>query len=208
MLLLALLAAGAAAKQAPWFCHDLDCPTYKVLNTTEDYELRKYPAGMWVSTETKSLLLETAMASSFKVLYAYISGENELGAKINMTAPVRTKLEAGAGPFCKSTFTVSFFVPFKYQDESPPKPTNPDVYLETTPQQTVYVAQWGGFALGPTVGMKASALYEELEKEGVSAVTGSYYYAGYDPPFRLTKRHNEVWIVAGDTAPEDAATTA
>jgi hypothetical protein len=30
-------------------------------------------------------------------------------------APVMTKVEHGDGPFCKSNFTVSFFVPFAEQ---------------------------------------------------------------------------------------------
>lgn len=48
-------------------------------------------------------------------LFDYISGENEPTVKVNMTAPVVTKVEHGDGPFCKSNFTVSFFVPFADQ---------------------------------------------------------------------------------------------
>lgn len=48
-------------------------------------------------------------------LFDYIGGQNEPGVKINMTAPVVTKVEHGDGPFCKSNFTVSFFVPFAEQ---------------------------------------------------------------------------------------------
>ena len=48
-------------------------------------------------------------------LFDYIGGQNEPNVKINMTAPVVTKVEHGDGPFCKSNFTVSFFVPFADQ---------------------------------------------------------------------------------------------
>lgn len=48
-------------------------------------------------------------------LFDYIGGQNEPGVKINMTAPVVTKVEHGDGPFCKSNFTISFFVPFAEQ---------------------------------------------------------------------------------------------
>ena len=48
-------------------------------------------------------------------LFDYIGGKNEPNVKLNMTAPVVTKVEHGDGPFCKSNFTVSFFVPFADQ---------------------------------------------------------------------------------------------
>ncbi len=44
-------------------------------------------------------------------LFEYISGANQEGVNINMTAPVLVKIAAGAGPFCTSNFTVSFYVP-------------------------------------------------------------------------------------------------
>ena len=53
-------------------------------------------------------------------LFDYIGGKNEPNVKINMTAPVVTKVEHGDGPFCKSNFTVSFFVPFADQVILPP----------------------------------------------------------------------------------------
>lgn len=48
-------------------------------------------------------------------LFGYISGGNAANAKIDMTAPVLTKVEPGQGPTCESTFTVSFYNPYKYQ---------------------------------------------------------------------------------------------
>lgn len=39
--------------------------------------------------------------------------------QVPMTAPVRTRIVAAAGPFCKSKFTVSFFVPPKFQVSCP-----------------------------------------------------------------------------------------
>ena len=56
--------------------------------------------------------------------------------KIEMTAPVITKIDPGAGPNCESSFTISFFVPVENVD--PPAPTNPEVFHSTLPAMTVY----------------------------------------------------------------------
>lgn len=45
-VLLALCAASAAAAaRPPWFCHDLDCPSYTVGDVNDDYEVRTYAKG-------------------------------------------------------------------------------------------------------------------------------------------------------------------
>lgn len=48
-----LLVTGASAvvqnitsTSSPWFCHELDCPTYVVVRNTSSYEVRQYTAGM------------------------------------------------------------------------------------------------------------------------------------------------------------------
>ena len=54
-----------------------------------------------------------------------------------MTAPVTVKILPGAGPNCESTFIVSFYVGQNHKD-NPPKPTNPDVYIDHLPEMNLY----------------------------------------------------------------------
>lgn len=192
-----VLLTVASAKSSPWFCHDLDCPSFTVVERNDDYEVREYSKGKWASTKIEGYLYAASVVQGFKRLFDYISGENEPGVKINMTAPVMTKVEHGDGPFCKSNFTVSFFVPFADQDNTP-KPTK-EVFLQSTPAATFFVSQYGGFGVDDiTVSTKAAALASKLKAKGEDFVEGLFFTAGYDPPFRLQHRHNEIWILKKD----------
>ena len=42
----------------------------------------------------------------------------------------------------------------------------------------------------------AKGLMAALDRDGLPYATDSFVFAGYDPPFRLTGRHSEVWLVA------------
>ncbi|KAL4425814.1 hypothetical protein ABPG75_009830 [Micractinium tetrahymenae] len=187
---------------APWFCHNLDCPQYDVVETTDDYEVREYEAGSWVSMDVEAYTYAIAVSEAFHQLYQYIDGANHDAVKIPMTAPVRTKVSAAAGPFCKNNFTISFFVPFAFQKKGAPKPNNPDLYLEHTPAATYYVAQKDGFVMGDWIVQKmVKTLAETLERDGREYESEVFYVAGYDPPYRIKGRHTEVWLEAEDNGP-------
>lgn len=62
-----------------------------------------------------SLPVCLVLSCNVQRLFAYISGGNVEGKKIDMTAPVRARVVPGPGPTCESYFTVSFFVPFDLQ---------------------------------------------------------------------------------------------
>jgi hypothetical protein len=180
-------------KSAPWFCHDLDCPHFKVLNTTSAYELRDIAKGAWAQTTTESVLYSVGVTEGFQRLYKYIAGANEEEKVINMTVPVAVHIIPGS-TFSKSVYTSHFFVPYKYQSK-PPTPTNPDVTIETKPGGVFAVVQFGGFVLEQhTLTSKRDSLAAALKADGIEFDADSFVYAGYDSPARLQNRHNEVWL--------------
>eukprot|EP00884_Botryococcus_braunii_P000677 jgi/Botrbrau1/1060/Bobra.0076s0026.1 len=184
-----------SADEKPWFCHDLDCPSYKVINKTKTYEIREYKKTVWASSTIPGFIYSIALNTGFMRLFHYISGDNADQAKIDMTAPVLAEVVPGDGPFCRSNFTVSFFVPPQLAD-TVPEPTNPDVYISKLPAQRVFVLQFGGFLVDDfTLSSKASALTEAVKADGFEIIEDKFFTAGYDPPFRLTNRHNEIWVV-------------
>mmetsp|Transcript_9145 Transcript_9145/g.22652 ORF Transcript_9145/g.22652 Transcript_9145/m.22652 type:complete len:237 (-) Transcript_9145:492-1202(-) len=185
--------------ESPWFCHDIDCPPFDSEDLGDGLELRRYPSGLWASTNVSSTYLDTAINTGFYRLFGYISGANEGGVKIEMTAPVRARLTPGPGPFCDDSFTISFFLPLDYQGDGappPPAPSKPDVFIEATPATSVYLVSYGGWSSEEKVLEKAQGLVARLDELGRAYDASHYFFAGYDPPFRLIGRHNEVWVPA------------
>jgi len=62
----------------------------------------------------------------------------------------------------------------------------------------VAVSEYPGFAEQKEIIAKAAALEKEVSDSSDMAIDqsaqGIWYSASYDPPFRLTDRHNEVFV--------------
>merc|ERR1711915_242109 len=97
----------------------------------EEWEVRRYPATKWISTDARDVMPHDGPESSkaFYRLFHYIDGSNNLNTKIPMTAPVTMRIFPGEGPDCESNFTMSFYIPSDMQ-EDPPLPTEDRVYIE------------------------------------------------------------------------------
>lgn len=177
----------------PKFCKKLDCPEYQVVSSTEDYEERIYSTSNWVSTNLTGLDYNTAQYTMFMKLFKYISGANEKKIKIDMTVPVTNRIIPGQGPACESDFIMSFFISSSVAEA--PKPSSDDVYLNTKDEMHVFVGQFGGYAMTyDTWRKQAQKLGAALDKAGLSYEQDFYYTAGYDSPYTLFNRHNEVWF--------------
>ena len=180
---------------SPWFTHGLDSPAFETIAEKNGYEIRKYQPSKWIGTQVKSMSCKEATDKGFRYLFNYIKGENKAGQKIPMTAPVAVKVEPSQGPACESTFTTHFYVPVEFQANTP-APTNPDVLFYQYPEFTVYVISYSGFTSDDKLLQHATQLGTLLDRDGVDYVKEYYFYCGYDPPYRLFNRHNEVWFVA------------
>ncbi len=194
-----IIAGATGGSDAPWFCHGINCPQF-TNSSVDGIEVREYKANLWTSTQVEGISLDDAMETGFQRLFDYISGANEDTKSVDMTAPVLTEVSPGAGPNCNTTFKVSFFVPFEYQppNNPPPKPTSPLVFTETIPAQKVAVKSFGGMAKEQKMISETALLEEEIQKsknlEKDPNAGESWWAAGYDPPFRVSDRHNEVWV--------------
>merc|ERR1711971_1222870 len=59
---------------------------------------------------------------------------------------------------------------------------------------TVAVLSFDGFGNQDVVIAEAAELSKLLGQSGLTYDQENWFQAGYDPPFRVTGRHNEVWI--------------
>ncbi|CAL4156844.1 unnamed protein product [Meganyctiphanes norvegica] len=169
---------------------------YDVIKTTESYEERHYPARKWVSTMSYSISYDTCHSEMFNKLFDYIDGQNDQGIKIAMTSPVTTLVQPGAGPNCESNFTRSFLIPEDHT-AAPPAPTNTDVFIEERPELlSVFVRQFEGFPNEDDYIREAAALAYDLNSSGEDGVNYDIWYmAGYDGPYTIENRRNEVWFL-------------
>ncbi|KXJ23003.1 heme-binding protein 2 [Exaiptasia diaphana] len=198
ILLLSVFAVcSVAMDEGPSFCRGLDCPHFTVKKNTSDYQERCYQEYKWVSTVVAGYTYKKAVGMGFMRLFDYIEGQNNKSAKIPMTAPVLVQIQPAQGPYCKNNFTVNFFVPFAMQ-ENPIPPTSKEVFVSSLPEMCAYVRTYGGFGSNTDDILKNAAdLSEALLKDDLQDTYHKdfYYYAGYDSPFQLFDRHNDIWFM-------------
>ncbi|XP_051573519.1 heme-binding protein 2 [Myxocyprinus asiaticus] len=181
------------------FCTETkECFLFDLVCVGDGYEVRHYDAAKWVTAEAESYFMEIAMPRAFRKLFKYITGENEAGAKIDMTAPVLIKVKESVSMWQSSVYVMSFLLPSDYQT-NPPKPTDPSVYLTDTPDMNVYVRSYGGWMISVVSKSQAQRLKTALDNVQASYETEYHYDVGYNSPMKIVNRHNEAWyIVKGE----------
>ncbi|KAG8045660.1 hypothetical protein GUJ93_ZPchr0008g12267 [Zizania palustris] len=203
MVLLLVVVVAALVAAVPPTCERIECPAYEVLDGANGFEIRRYSDAMWVSTAPiEDISFVAATRTGFLQLFNYIQGKNAYNETIEMTAPVLTQVAPSDGPFCASSFVVSFYVPKKNQPDPPPA-------------EGLHVQKWagakyaavrcfGGFVADSDVGEQAALLDASLQgtkwADAVSDgrrtdLTSSYTVAQYNSPFEFSGRVNEIWML-------------
>ncbi|KAL1005058.1 hypothetical protein UPYG_G00053960 [Umbra pygmaea] len=186
------------------FCTESkECLEYELVCKTEEYEVRHYSPTRWVSTDAEAYFMGVGAAMAFRRLFQYITGANNQGVQMEMTAPVLVRIPEDTRVWEPAVYTLSFVLPAAYQDQ-PPTPTNDKLYFTEMPSMDVYIRSYGGWMLSVTSRLHAHLLTQELARVQ-AAYNHSYHYGvGYDSPLKLINRHNEVWYVAkGDVICSD-----
>lgn len=185
---------GDSTSESSYCTETKECFLFDLVCKGDGYEVRHYDAAKWVTTEAESRFMEIAVSRAFRKLYKYITGENEAGANIDMTAPVIIKVNESARVWQSSVYVLSFLLPSKYQ-ANPPMPTDTSVYLTDTPDMKVYVKSYGGWMISAVAKSQAESLKTSLDNVQATYETEYRYDVGYNSPMKIMNRHNEAWFI-------------
>jgi Tfp pilus assembly protein PilE len=159
---------------------------YKVLWKHGELEGRFYPQALMASFTNSVKEHKTSSSAGFRVLAGYIFGGNGDQKSIAMTAPVHMN-------FSDSGSTMSFVMPAEMDLKSLPKPNNDDIRFVETEEQYVVAIRFGGWANDEKIAENASKLVDILHSKGIE-ISSEPWYMGYNPPYQLINRRNEVAI--------------
>jgi SOUL heme-binding protein len=159
---------------------------YTIIHTYEDFEIRFYPATTIATIQSAAKSYKELSGPGFQQLAGYIFGGNEGQNKIAMTTPVHMDIN-------DTLSTMSFVMPSVYNESNLPKPNNPNVRIQKTTAEYVAAIRFGGFASQKELKHYSEKLQQLLKEKGIGTL-GHYRFLGYNPPFQVVDRRNEIIV--------------
>ena len=152
--------------------------SYDVVHKTDVYEVRYY------SDRLVAQVINKGDNNSFRKLFNYISGENKNSEKIAMTIPVTQTKKDGE-------LFMQFYLPSKFNKETTPIPTNPDLEIATIPEGYFAVIKFSGRSSDKNFEKHNKILKQKLLDDRIP-INGFAVRATYNSPFTLPLlRRNE-----------------
>ena len=164
---------------------NIETPDYKVIKIIDEVELRLYPKMIVAKTSLADKSFDNQGSNGFRTIAGYIFGGNEKNQKIAMTAPVVMNMGDSA--------TMYFVMPKQYKKEDLPNPSSKNVQIVEETSKTLAVITYGGFSSDKKIEKYRKELESVLRKNNIKT-TGNYMYMGYNAPWDVINRKNEVAI--------------
>jgi len=159
---------------------------YRVIKKEKEFEIRYYPSATFATIRSNVNTYRELSGSGFRKIAGYIFGNNETSTKIAMTSPVHMEIgEEGS--------SMSFVMPSKYSINNLPKPNDDNVEIYESKPEYVAAIEFGGYVNDATLKRYAEQLQKSLERHDIKPI-GHYRYLGYNPPYQLINRRNEVIV--------------
>ena len=167
------------------FSSGIEMYPYQVINKYEDFEIRKYEPRNFAYVKMPSDSYRNNSGNGFRVLAGYIFGGNENNQKIAMTSPV--KMDMG------DSMTMMFMVPDEYNLTDLPIPHDSKVQFKQEPEKVVAAISFGGWANDQKIRKYSAKLATHLKEAGIEHAE-SFSYLGYNPPYEVLNRRNEIIV--------------
>jgi hypothetical protein len=159
---------------------------YTVLEKDGRIEIRLYPPATLATVQSTAKSYSEMASPGFRTLAGYIFGGNESQTQIAMTAPVQVDIN-------DSLSSMSFVMPEGYDMSNLPKPNSSQVILSKTEEQVMAAIRFRGFANDEDRLKHQEELAAYLKSKGIQT-KGNYKFLGYNPPYQLFGRRNEVVV--------------
>jgi effector-binding domain-containing protein len=163
----------------------IEMPSYRMIKKYGDVEIRQYPAMVIAQTQLSQSSVDNNMNNGFRTIAGYIFGGNDQNQKIAMTAPVVMKMS--------DTATMYFMMPKKYSVNQLPKPNSNNVKILEESSRVLAVIRYGGFSSEKKIEKYRKKLAEVISQNNLKT-KGPYMYMGYNAPWDVFNRRNEVAI--------------
>ena len=102
-----------------------------------------------------------------------------------MTSPVAMTME--------DSVTMKFKIPEGMTLDQMPKPSNSAVRFRSEPEKVVAAIRFGGWSTDERIAEYTQKLKELLAEKGIEH-NGNFSYLGYNPPYELINRKNEIIV--------------
>lgn len=158
---------------------------YTVKKKYDRFEIRKYEATLFTTVTLTSKGYKNTSSQGFSILAGYIFGKNDRKEKISMTSPVSMSLE--------DSTTMMFMVPKKLNKETLPKPEQPGIEFKEEPAKLLAAISFGGWANDAKIEKYKQELKAALDAQGIT-YSNKFYFFGYNAPFEVFNRKNEVLV--------------
>lgn len=162
----------------------IETPNYKVIKTVGDVEIREYPQMILAQTKLGGSTYDSNGNKGFGTVANYIFGGNQQQQKIAMTSPVIMNMS-------DTEASMSFVMPSQYQLSELPTPNSTAVSLVTQGSMRLAVLRFGGFSSDKKIAKHAQLLTQVLKENNIQT-KGSLLFMGYNAPWDIINRRNEV----------------
>jgi hypothetical protein len=164
---------------------------YIVKKKYDTFEIRNYEATLFTTVKLATKKYKESSSKGFSLLAGYIFGNNKRNEKIAMTSPVAMTIE--------DSVTMMFMVPRKFKKETLPQPNQLQIEFKEEPAKTVAAIVFDGWANDEKIEKYKEKLKVALDVKGIK-YSNLFYFLGYNAPYEVFNRKNEVIVELRDEA--------